>query len=76
MQSLPFNISGMQDLWISVGFVMAMDFKECTSHGGTWRDSKDEVVRVEGAEEGTCIGVASGTPLLEGAAFLILEGAT
>lgn len=52
MQSLPLSISGIQDLWISVGFVMAMELREWTSHGETSRDSNEESINVDGAEEG------------------------
>ena len=74
MQSLPFNISGIHDRWISVGFVMAMEFREWTSHGETSRDSNEDAVMVAGVEIGVFEGFVSGTVPFKGAVLLILEG--
>jgi hypothetical protein len=44
MQSLPFNISGMQSFWMPVGLFIAMAPNECTSQGFTVKAEKVVVV--------------------------------
>ncbi len=55
MQFLPLSISGIQDLWISVGFVMAIELRDRTSHGETFREPKVDSVRVKGAAVGVSV---------------------